>query len=231
MGLMKNNKLSVIALGGSIMYPQDIDVEYLKEFKKFIEQLVKKGHRFVIVAGGGKLARNYQKALGEIVKTNDFDRDMVGIQATRANAYLLRGIFGKLADPVVIDEANKPKQLRYPITLGSGATPRHSTDYDAILLAEHFEAGTAIIAGKPSHVFDKDPHVHTDAKHFTTISWKDYRKMFPKKWVPGFGSPVDPIGAKFAHEKGIRALIINGRDLKNFERAIVGKDFVGTIIS
>lgn len=225
------NRLSVIALGGSIMYPDQIDTEYLKQFKKFIEKLVKKGHKFIIVTGGGKLARNYQNALSEIVETNNLDKDMVGIQATKANAHLLRGILKAYADPVVINEAEKPKKLKYPITIGSGETPDHSTDYDSIVLAEFYGANQVIIAGKPSHVFDKDPHVHHDAKHFSTISWSDYRKMFPKVWTPGFGSPVDPIGAKLAEKKGIKAVIINGRDLKNFEKAIEGKEFVGTIIS
>lgn len=223
------NKLTVIALGGSIMYPENIDIEYLKQFKKFIEKLVKKGHKFIIVAGGGKLARNYQNALSAIVKTNDWDKDMAGIQATRANAYLLRGIL-KGADPVVINEADKPKKLKYPITIGSGGIPGHSTDYDSIVLADFYGAEQVIIAGKPSHVFDKDPHAHNDAKHFAEISWANYRKMFPKKWTPGFGSPVDPIGAAFAEKRGIKAIIINGKDLKNFEDAILGERFIGTAI-
>lgn len=227
------NKLTVIALGGSIMYPENIDTEYLKQFKKFIEKLVKKGHKFIIVAGGGKLARNYQKAVSEINKKFDtWDQDIVGIQATRVNAYLLRTILKGVADPAIIDERHKIKKIKYPITIACGWPPGGwSTDYISIALASDFKAGTVIIAGKPSHVFDKDPHVHRDAKHFSTISWADYRKMFPKKWTPGFGSPVDPIGAAFAAKKGIKAIIINGRDLKNFERAIEGKEFVGTIIS
>jgi len=212
------------------MYPEHIDIEYFRQFKKFIEKLVKRGHRFIIVTGGGKLARNYQNALSAIVRADDWNKDMVGIQATRANAYLLRGIL-KDSDPVVINETDKPKKIKYPITVGSGDTPGHSTDYDSILLADFYGANQVIIAGKPSHVFDKDFVHHDDAKPFDYLSWKEYRAIFSKKWTPGFGSPVDPIGAKLAEKKGIKAIIINGRDLKNFERAILGKDFKGTVIS
>ncbi len=225
------NKLSVIALGGSIMYPDHIDTDYLKAFKKFIERLVKRGHKFIIVTGGGRLARVYQEAASKVAKLTDEDKDWLGIHATRSNAHLLRTVFRDIADPVVIDERHKIKKITYPVTVASGWTPGWSTDYISIALAEDFKVPTAIIAGKPSHVYDKDFVKHKDAKPFDSLSWKEYRKMFPRKWIPGFHAPVDPIGAALAEKKGIKAVIINGRDLKNFEKAILGYDFVGTIIS
>ncbi len=232
MSFAMKNKLSVIALGGSIMYPDHIDTDYLKQLKKFIEKLVKKGHRFIIVTGGGRLARNSQEALSKIIKADSWDKDIVGIQATRLNAYFLRAVFKNIADPVVIDERHKIKKITHAVTIASGWAPGGwSTDYISIALAEDFNSDTVIIAGKPSHVFDKDFVHHDDAKPYDYISWKEYRKMFPKKWTPGFGSPVDPIGAKLAEKKGIKAIILNGKDLKNFENAILGKKFTGTVIS
>ena len=53
------------------MYPDQIDVKYLIRFKKFIEKFVKKGHKFVIVAGGGRLARGYQEGASKIGKLSD----------------------------------------------------------------------------------------------------------------------------------------------------------------
>ena len=43
------HKTVVVALGGSIVHPDGIDVEFLKKFKKFIKPFIKKGTKFVFV--------------------------------------------------------------------------------------------------------------------------------------------------------------------------------------
>ena len=58
----------VIALGGSLIVPSlsnagGIDAPYLKKLRTLILAEVKKGRRFVIIAGGGRTARVYQKAV------------------------------------------------------------------------------------------------------------------------------------------------------------------------
>ena len=88
-----NSDTIVIALGGSIIVSRSIQVRFLKQFRKFILKFIKQGKRFVIVAGGGSIARNYQAAASDIVKLSDEDQDWLGIHATRINAHLLRAIF------------------------------------------------------------------------------------------------------------------------------------------
>jgi uridylate kinase len=245
---MAKSKLTIIALGGSIMYPDEIDpvrgregpqrasasngidVAYLKNFKKFILGYIKKGHRFLIITGGGKISRVYQAAAGKIAQVTDEDKDWIGIHATRLNAHLLWTIFLEVADPVVVDSRYKIKKIKYPVTIASGWRPGWSTDYIAVALAEDFGADRVIIAGKPSHVFDKDFTKHKDAKPFKELTWKNYRQLIPDKWVPGFHSPVDPVGAKLAEKIGTKAIVINGKDLKNFAKVIEDKEFVGTTI-
>ena len=56
---MKESNITVIALGGSLIVPHlsdtgGINVEFLKKFREFLLKEIKKGKRFVIVAGGGK---------------------------------------------------------------------------------------------------------------------------------------------------------------------------------
>ncbi len=41
-------KTIIISLGGSIIIPDKIDVEFLKKFKKIIYEFVDKGFKFVI---------------------------------------------------------------------------------------------------------------------------------------------------------------------------------------
>jgi len=62
-------KTIVLSLGGSLIVPDTIDVEFLKNFKKTIDKYVKKGYKFVIYCGGGKLARNMQDAASKIANS------------------------------------------------------------------------------------------------------------------------------------------------------------------
>lgn len=227
----KFGKLVVIGLGGSIMYPDQVDVEFLRAFKKCIDGFVRQGKKFIIVAGGGRVCRLYQEAASKITKVTDEDRDWIGIHTTRTNAHLLRTVFRDYADPVVIDARHRLKRLTHSITIASGWRPGWSTDFIAAQLAVDFGAKEVIVSGKPSHVFNKDFVKYKDARPFTEISWKDYRKLIPKKWVPGFHSPVDPVAARLSQAKHISAIIINGRNLKNFSNLLRGKDFEGTVIS
>ncbi len=238
-------KTIVIALGGSIIYPEEIDIKYLKQFKKFIETSIQRGTKFVIVIGGGRLARVFQNVAHEISPLTDEDKDWIGIHSTRLNAHLLRTIFRKAADPVIIDERGKTKRsvfrpreggdpqrsLKYPVTIASGWRPGWSTDFVAAAIAHDLKIPEYVVAGKPAFVYDKDPGVYKTAKPLPEIRWKNYRKLIPASWVPGFHSPVDPVAAKLSDSVGLKAIIINGKDLKNFERLLAGKDFQGTVIS
>jgi len=147
------------------------------------------------------------------------------------NAHLIRTIFRDIAHPVVIDERFKLKKLTYPVTVGGGWHPGWSTDYVATVLAHDFGAKEVVIAGKPDYVYDKDPGKYKDAVPLPQLSWKDYRKLIPSRWVPGSHAPVDPVASKFGAEHGVKAVIVNGKDLKNFEALLAGRDFAGTIIS
>lgn len=223
------SKIVVVALGGSIVYPDEINVAFLRSFRKFITPFFKKGIRFVLVIGGGSLCRKFQNASAAVVKVTDEDKDWIGIHVTRLNAHLLRTVFRDVANPVIIDAENKVARLRYPVTIAAGWRPGWSTDYVALQIAADLGAKEAIIAGKPAYVYDKDPK-YPDAKKFITLSWRDYGKLIPKKWKPGLHAPVDPVGAALAARKGLKAIVMDGRDLKNFGALLKGKEFKGTIV-
>src|SRR3989338_305245 len=223
-------KIVIVALGGSIMHPGEIDVLFLKQFRSFVIKWIGRGKKFIIITGGGSVARDYQKAAGQVLKLSDEDKDWIGIHATRLNAHLLRTIFFKEADPVVIDKRFKMKKLKHPVTIGSGWRPGWSTDYVALQLASDFVVGEAVIAGKPDYVYTTDPKEDKSARPITELIWHDYRKLIPARWVPGAHSPVDPVGARLAEKERLSAIIIKGTDLKNFDRLLSGKEFKGSII-
>ncbi|OGF69365.1 hypothetical protein A2930_03755 [Candidatus Giovannonibacteria bacterium RIFCSPLOWO2_01_FULL_45_34] len=227
----KFGKVIIIALGGSIIHPKGVDARFLKEFRKFILKYAARGKRFIIITGGGSTARDYQKAASAVTKLGNEDKDWIGIHATRLNAHLLRTIFFREAAPVVIDQRFKIKKLKYQITIASGWKPGWSTDYVGLQLAEDFNIGEVIIAGNIAHVYDRDPGKFKNTEMFKKISWAHYRKLIPADWIPGSHAPVDPVGARLADKKKLKAIIIKGTDLKNFDALLAGKDFKGTIIS
>ncbi|MDP4007291.1 MAG: hypothetical protein Q8P55_01705, partial [bacterium] len=98
----------VMHLGGSVVVPHisdegGINVPYLKKFRSFLLEQLKKEKNFIIVVGGGKTTRSYQKSAARVACLKEYDLDWIGLHATRLNAHLLRAIFEKEAYPIIID--------------------------------------------------------------------------------------------------------------------------------
>ncbi len=238
----KFGKVIIIALGGSIIHPKEIDIKFLKGFRQFILKYISRGKKFIIITGGGSTARSYQKGASAVTKLSNNDKDWLGIHATRLNAHLMRTIFFREADPVVIDERFKIKKLDKKITIASGWKPGWSTDYVGLQLAKDFNIKEIIIAGNIANVYPvrrrgRNSHSASnevydlDINHpFKKLNWKDYRKLVPSRWIPGSHAPVDPVGAKLAGKENLKAIIIKGTDLKNFDALLAEKNFEGTMI-
>ena len=210
---MKKSNTIVIALGGSLIVPNDIDTAFLKRFRKLLFEEIEKGKKFVIIAGGGKTARMYNDAVVKVVKPTTDDLDWMGIQSTRLNAELLRIIFKDRVNVV------------------GGTKPGWSTDHAAMEHAKKFGTKEVIIAGDISFVYNRDPKKFKNAKVLKELTWSEYQKLIPKKWKPGLSTPVDPIAARFAKKNGVTVKIIKGTNLLNFKRAIEDKSFRGTLIT
>lgn len=221
----------VIAVGGSIVCPDEINIKYLKSLNLFIRSEIKEGKRFILVVGGGGPARKFQKAAGEIAIIKEEDKDWLGIHATRINAHLLRTIFYDIAHPVILEERGKIQSFdKYSLIIAAGWKPGWSTDFVAIQIAVDFNLNKAIILGKPDYVYNKDNNAFKDAVPFKEINWEDYLKLIPEKWSPGIHAPVDPVAARLAREKNIKVIVAYGGDLKNTQKIINEDKFLGTII-
>lgn len=244
-GDMANSNITVIAVGGSLIVPHlsdtgGIDVPFLRAFRKMLLKQITPpaggGRKFVLVAGGGKTARVYQKAARQIAKSENDSLDWIGIHAIYVNAHLLKILFGADAhqeiltvDPTVQKAANMKKAGK-SVIISSGWKPGWSTDYDAIRLAEKFGAKDVIIAGDTPFVYEKDPRKFPEAKALPELTWSQYEKLVPKKWTPGLSAPVDPIATQLAKKLKLEVRLIRGTDMKNFQNAIEGKKFTGTTI-
>lgn len=229
---MKNmKKLFVLSLGGSLIAPEDIDIDFLKNFKRLVESQIKKGNRFIIITGGGKVCRKYQAALKALAKPSATDLDWMGIFTTLTNAQFIRLMFGELAHSRIVSNPTKKINFEEKILLAGGWRPGCSTDKDAVLLAETYGAKTVINLSNIRYLYDKDPRKHRSAKKITKISWNGLLKITGRKWSPGANVPFDPTAAKLAQKNKIQVIISNGKDLKNFQNIIADKTFKGTLIN
>ncbi|MBI3036763.1 UMP kinase [Candidatus Woesearchaeota archaeon] len=223
----------IISLGGSVLAPNQIDVDFLQRFRQLILRFVRDGRRFAIVCGGGKTAREYQGAASRVVHAVPEDLDWLGIHATRLNAHLIRTIFRGLAHAKVIKNPNEKIRLKGSerVVVAAGWKPGRSTDYIAVLLAKNLGAKTVINITNTDFVYDKDPSKFHDAKPLRMIRWKDFRRLTGiTKWSPGLNTPFDPVAAKVAEKLKLRVAVM-GKDLHNLESFLDGKGFKGTVIS
>jgi uridylate kinase len=232
---MQKDNIIVISLGGSLIVPDEIDWRFVKSFKEILKKQIEKGSRFIIITGGGKLARRYQESALKITKKlTDDDRDWIGIHATRMNAHFIRTIFRELAHPRINKNPNDLEDFynfKEKILVAAGWRPGFSTDYDATLLGKYFGVKKIINMSNIDYVCDKDPNKFKDAKKLKNISWTDFRAMVGDEWDPGMSAPFDPIASKLAAEAGMEVVILNGKKLKNMENCLEDKKFNGTVIS
>lgn len=215
----------VISLGGSVIVPDKLDIGFLRRFRALIGEYSKKS-RFVIICGGGKLARNLQKR-AKGLKVTDRELDWLGIYATRINALSLKKVFD--VKEKIITNPNERISFKGGVLIAAGWKPGFSTDYDAVLLAKNINADMVINMTNVDYVYDKEPRLK-GAKPIKKTTWKELRKVVGNKWKPGLNMPFDPIAAKMAERLKMKVVVI-GKDLGNLKNVLDGKEFKGTLIT
>ncbi len=232
--IKKKREYIVVSVGGSLLVPGDIDISFLTRFRELVLSKTRAGSSFYIVAGGGRLARNYQEAAATIRKEEALERedvDWLGIHSTRLNAHLLRTIFIEEAQPKIIKNPTNRFRGRENIVIGAGWKPGWSTDYCAVMAAKTLGATKLVNLSNIDYVYTEDPRKNPDAKKIESIDWAAFRKLIPDEWDPGLSAPFDPIAAKEAEALGLEVAIINGANLSAFSDYLDGKPFIGTVIS
>ncbi len=223
--------VTVISLGGSLIIPDEIDTNFLKGFKEIIVNHIKKGRKFVIITGGGKVCRRYNDALLSVRKVEKKDLDWMGIHATRLNAHLVRLTFGEeYSKNEIITGDNMDFEFTKPIVFGGGLHSGQSSDAVAVEVAKKVGAKKVINLSNTDYVYDSDPKKNSNAKKIEKVTWAEYRKLIPEEWDPGLNSPFDPIASKMAEEEGITVVTMNGKRLDNLEKCLDGEEFMGTTI-
>ncbi|HEU13061.1 MAG: UMP kinase [Thermoplasmata archaeon] len=211
----------VISLGGSLVNPGGIDDSFLHRFSEMVNSL-KERYRFIIVVGGGRLARDYiemARKRGE----SEYFLDMIGIMATRMNAMLVKSY---------IKNARFSTDMRDifsgNVVMG-GTEPGHTTDAVSMLVAELLGVKSVINATTVDGIYDRDPKLNPGARLIDDISYGDLLSLFYlNSSGAGPNQVLDFLSIKIAERSRIEIRVINGRDIDNFISAIEGKHFRGT---
>ena len=221
----------VLSLGGSLIIPDDVDIKFLKEFKKIILRNTKK-HKFVVACGGGSIARKYIAALRE-TGANEKLQSFSGISATRMNARFMTYLFGRNPEEGIPHTTKAvANYLKKEDVVFCGALeykPDQTSDSTAASLASKFKTifiNLTDVAG----LYSKNPKKYKDAKFIQEITWKEFDEMASaSKFQPGQHFVLDQSAAKIILKKKIPTYIL-GKNLKEFENVLRGKKFKGTVI-
>jgi uridylate kinase len=226
--------VTVISLGGSIVAPGGVDVAFLRSFTRTIGGLIREddSRSFILVVGGGGPARAWQSAYRDACDEGyaPEEADWIGVMATRLNAQLVKAIFAAWCKQDVVTDPSRADAMTGKVLVAAGWKPGFSSDYDAVVLAERFNAQTVINLSNIEKVYTADPKVDPSARPLDRISWEDFRAMVGDEWVPGKNVPFDPVASRHAQKIGVRVICAAGNDLANLEKIIRGGDFTGTTI-
>ncbi len=228
---MVRKKVVVFSLGGSLIIPEKIDYQFLNKFKRTLRKYYQ-DYKFVIVCGGGSIARKYIEALRYEHRSEE-ELSQAGIRATRMNAMFLMQFFGKEANntlPKEIKEVESNLHNNAVVICGALRYEAESTsDTNAAKLANHFKTEFINLTNVDG-LYTADPRIHKNASLITKIKWGEFEKIAQKiKHQEGQHFVLDQKAATLIKNHKIKTFI-TGKNLKNLERILLNKPFKGTII-
>jgi len=219
----------VISLGGSLL-TRELTPENFKKYADVLKRLKKKGHKLVVVCGGGKVCREYRDIAKNFTSDNIL-LDWIGIQATHLNAFTLIAALGEDVHPVSLRTLQEVKKnFKEKILVCGGNVPGSSTGYDAALFAETIKADLLIKASDVDGVYSADPDVDSNAKKFDKLTHDEFLKIIEQNpQTPGEYRLFDLKATKLIKKNKIKTVFIDGNDPEEIVRAVEGKHH-GTII-
>jgi len=178
-------KLSGEALSGG--QGSGLDTETLNYIGEEIRGLHEQGVQIALVVGGGNFVRGEAfSATGGIDRTV---ADQMGMLGTLMNALALQSAIEKagvqtrvqsainisqVAEPFIRRRAMRHLEKNRVVIFACGTgNPYFTTDTAAVLRALEIEAEVMIKATNVDGVYDKDPHKHSDAVRYETVTFTE----------------------------------------------------------
>lgn len=224
----------VVKYGGSLLVPEDIDVETLKNFMVVAKKLVKENSlQIFLVVGGGYTNRLYNEALANFSHIDNNDLDWMGIYSTKLNAEMVKLALGEewAHQEVINDPIRVEKEINEPFVICSPNGPGRSSNYVAVEFAKAIGSLKIVNLSDVDYVYNKNPKEYPGAVRLEEISWDDYLKIIPGEWVPKMSVPFDPVAARKAKEFSLKVLFADGKNTDSLVSAILDEEnFKGTVL-
>ncbi|KAH7831700.1 UMP kinase [Monocercomonoides exilis] len=230
------NKTFVLSVGGSLVATPGPQVEFVKKVAEMLIRLKEKGILCHVVIGGGRPARDYiaaKRACAEGLNPDltNAECDECGILATRMNAHLLLAALGKHARQSIPTDTTPDAVSPGLITVMGGTIPGQSTDAVSVKLARAIQCKNVINATNVPGVYEKDPRKNPGLPMLEKISHDQLIGIVGTTFTPGMCTVIDPIAAQILKEDAITCYVLDGSNLDNMEKCILGEGFHGTTIA
>lgn len=225
-------KVFVISLGGSLIVPEKMDSRFLLKFVKTLKKFYR-SHKFVVVCGGGTIARKYIQTLREEGRSRN-ELAQAGIMATRMNAQFVMQLFGNSANKTLpMNMKDVKDSLKKNDIVICGAlrfAPNSTSDGTAAKLAHFLKAECFMNMTNVPGLYTDNPKKNPKAKFISHITWKSFEKMaLAIKFKPGQNFVLDQQAATLIRKHRIKTYIISG-DMKNVRNFLKERKFTGTTI-
>ena len=221
----------VISIGGSILIPDQNDSVFIGKLAEMLKKASEKV-RLCVVCGGGKIAR-YYTVTGRELGGDEYQLDLLGIGCTRLNAALLALALGdRSSTDIPLDVKTAAKRFAEgKIVVMGGTEPGHTTDAVATMLAVELGGARVINATSVDAGYSDDPRKNPDAVRYDRLTIEELDALVYKDHGAGKSSVFDPLGVQIAKKEKIDIQMVDGRNLAELEKAILGQPFSGTYIS
>ena len=221
----------VISVGGSVLVPS-LEAHRLNEWADTLIRIHEAGFQVFAVVGGGGEARRYIGVCRDI-GLDEASSDEVGIMVTRINAALLLGALKDHAYPRVAKSYLQAKEFGVSgkIVVMGGVIPGQTTDAVSATLAE--ETGSSVMLNMTAidGIYSADPKKDRNAKKFDTMTPQELIDLIMKERMnAGSNMVIDLVAAKITERSGIPIAVIDGRNPKYLESAVLNGKFNGTIV-
>ncbi|MEB3825353.1 MAG: UMP kinase [Desulfurococcales archaeon] len=218
-----------VKISGKYFTP--IEPAYIKRLVEVLSRLNKEGHRLAVIVGGGKTARDYIKPLRDM-GVNEGLLDLVGIRASRLNAYTLTLLLGDRAYPEV--PGSIEQFLEYwatgRIVVAGGFQPGQSTNAVSALVAEATHSDILYNLTTVDGVYSDDPKRNPKARKLDTLTVKELRGIIEKnKAEAGTYELFDRLALDIIERSKIKVVVLDGRDPWNLIRHMKGEK-IGSLV-
>ncbi|GBC71529.1 Uridylate kinase [Candidatus Calditenuaceae archaeon HR02] len=222
----------VLKIGGHLFSTKNgLSVDWIKNVADILREIHSDNDRWVVVVGGGVGARAFIEAAKRL-GADETRCDEIATEVTRIHASLFIQALGEKAYPLVVKNIDELRAalVGRGIAVAGGFWPGQSTFAVAAYCAETIRAERLIVASNVEGIYDKDPKLHSDARIIPRISYEGLRKiMAGSPQLAGEYRLIDNVGLSILERSRIRVSIIDGRDVRNIQRAIL-EEYAGTII-